>query len=511
MDNITLCFFLLAAIIGIILQRVKVPYQVGMALVGLGLAYLSQFLGFKPFSNLWIDILLPICIFQAAMHIKLRDIKPLLPLVLITSSISVLLSILIGGFVIYLLLKFDINIVILLSILLTISDPSSLSLMLRSLQMPKPLQTLLESENLLSATLAIILFQVLFGMLPSVSVVDPFGFIIQFLLGILGGILVGIILSLLASLLNARLKDTLLENILSVVLVFSTYLLAEKVLHLNGVVAVLAAGLIFNKDSGKIGHAGSEQSWDFLTFFAQAAIFFGVGSQVNISVLIQDLPWVLLIFLALVIARAISIYGFSWIDRSHSLLWRHSQFWSNSRGGISLLLILLLPSEMIADGHILAILYGVSLAFLLVEGITFRPLFKYMEIAFRNPMINEFEKQRARVIATQSAKEKLDKMTQQGIIIPANAEKIASRVEQQILANVTAYQNTLVNYPELAAEDLQNALRQAVYSEIASLDEMLSQGLLSVETHLELVTGLKENLADPEKVFPELVPVEKAG
>ena len=83
--EIVVGLLLIAAIVAILVQRLRMPYTVGLVLVGLALAVtiFEFFTGFSELQNLRdlivpqliLVILVPPLLFEAAFHIKFSELK----------------------------------------------------------------------------------------------------------------------------------------------------------------------------------------------------------------------------------------------------------------------------------------------------------------------------------------------------------------------------------------------------------------------------------------------------
>lgn len=74
----------IAAMVAIVVRRIRLPYTVALVLVGLVLSFFPNFLGFSVSSDLILAILVPPLIFEATLHIPWRSLKKdLLPVLLL--------------------------------------------------------------------------------------------------------------------------------------------------------------------------------------------------------------------------------------------------------------------------------------------------------------------------------------------------------------------------------------------------------------------------------------------
>lgn len=149
---------------------------------------------------------------------------------------------------------------------------------------------LLEGESILNDGTAIVLFNIMLG----VALTGKFnigGSIVNFVLIAGGGILVGLACGVLTSELIGRINNALVETTLTTVLAYGSYLLAEYVFGVSGVLAVVAAGLA----SGHIGPRGMSPTtrivvfnfWEYAAFLANSFVFLIIGLKIDIHMLIQ--------------------------------------------------------------------------------------------------------------------------------------------------------------------------------------------------------------------------------
>ena len=74
----------IAAMVAIVVRRIRLPYTVALVLVGLVLSFFPNFLGFTVSSDLILAILVPPLVFEATLHIPWRKLKKdLLPVLLL--------------------------------------------------------------------------------------------------------------------------------------------------------------------------------------------------------------------------------------------------------------------------------------------------------------------------------------------------------------------------------------------------------------------------------------------
>ena len=207
--------------------------------------------------------------------------------------------------------------------LIAATDPVAVVALFRSLGVPKRLQVLLEGESLFNDGTAIVVFNLMIAIIAT----GQFGLVssvINFIIVAGGGLAIGLLLGLILSQAIRFIDDPLIETTLTTVLAFGSYIVAEQ-FHVSGVLAVVAAGLV----SGNIGPRGMSPStkilvfnfWDYVAFLANSVIFLLIGFQINLPVLLANWQVILWAILAVLVARAVGVYGLSRIGRGIPLIW----------------------------------------------------------------------------------------------------------------------------------------------------------------------------------------------
>jgi CPA1 family monovalent cation:H+ antiporter len=240
-----------------------------------------------------------------------------------------------------------------------------------------------------------------------------------------GGVLTGIVLGMFASQIIGRVDDPLVETTLTTVLAFGSYLIGEHVLGVSGVLAVVAAGIV----NGNVGPRGMSATtrvvvfnfWEYAAFLANSFIFLLIGLAIDIGDLLNNLPAIGIAILAVLLARALGIYGFSLFNREVSLKWKHVLYWGGLRGAIALALALTLPVNVAPRVStqitlIRNMAFGVVLFTLLIQGISMDWVVQRLKLVKRSHFQEEYERRHARFVAGRAAYDYLKRMNQQGLI-----------------------------------------------------------------------------------------------
>jgi CPA1 family monovalent cation:H+ antiporter len=393
--RIFVTWLLIASLIGMLVKKLKMPYTVGLVLIGLLLAIIIPAIRERPevispqeirtflVPNLILSLLVPPLIFEAAFHVNTKELRRELKVILTYAIPGVALTMFLVGVVVAWGTSLNLTAALVFGALIAATDPVAVVALFRSLGAPKRLLMLLEGESLFNDGTAIVLFHSMLAIVAS-GEFRPIHNLIDFIKVAAGGLLIGWFVGWLISRLLNRVDDHLIEISLSLVAAYGAYLIAES-LHLSGVLAVVAAGLL----SGNVGaHAMSETTkdkllnfWEYAAFLANTFVFLLIGLMIDLSMVFSNLGAILLAILAVLFARAVVIYGFSRFFKDIHTDNQHVIFWGGLRGAISLALALSLTVEELGTGLELlqAMAFGVVLFTLLVQGTTMAPMLRKLK------------------------------------------------------------------------------------------------------------------------------------
>jgi len=508
-EEFIIILLLIASAVAIIARRLRIPYTVGLVLIGLALGLLSP-LDISISPELILALLVPPLVFDAAFHIRLDDLRRDFWLILLLAVPGVIITTLLVGWVVAQGTGLAIPVALVFGALVSATDPVAVVALFRRLGAPRRLQVLLEGESLFNDGTAIVMFSLTLGIVTS-GQFDLTANVARFLTVAGGGILIGIILGLLISQLISRIDDALVETTLTVVLAFGAYLVAETQ-GTSGVLAVVAAGLV----NGNVGPRGMSPTtrtlvfnfWETAAFLANSFIFLLIGLAIHVEQLLTDwqaIGWALLAVLG---ARAVSIYGFSIVGSQVKTKWKHVLYWGGMRGAIVLALALSLPAQGILLQHraqLQAMAFGVVLFTLLVQGFSMDWVIRRLKIVHRPAIQEEYERRHARYVAGRAAYDYLGRMSSQGLISQHTWSMLAPLLERQNTGLVDAVKEVIVSDPAMEAEELDTARREVLRAQRGALTGLLRDGVVSEETFSQLVGEVDAALNEEYLPWPELL------
>ena len=508
-EEIIVLLLLIATIVGILARQLRVPYTVGLVLIGL-LLTLSPEVDINVRPTLILGLLVPPLVFEGAFHLNIQDLRRNLGIILSLAVPGVIITMLLVGGLVSWGTGLPLSITFVFGALVAAIDPVAVIALFRTMGVPKRLQVIMEGESLLNDGTAIVLFGLVTSLALKSTEFNLVNSVIDFIRISAGGLLVGIILGILISQMILRIDDYLLETTLTSILAFGSYLIAEHIFHVSGVLAVVAAGLI----NGNIGPRGMSPTtrivvfnfWEYAGFLANSFIFLLIGLQINLNQLIQFWPRISIAIIAVLISRAVTIYGLSWIWKDIPSRWQHVLNWGGLRGAISLALALGLPIALGPDRNDLqAMAFGVVLFTLVVQGFTMRPLVRRLRLVERSPSQVEYERRHARAVAVRSAYDHLKRMSENGLISEHTWQTLSPILEQHSQTLVDAVRDVISMDPSVEAEELDTARRESLRAQRSTLTGLLKDGVISEETYSQLATEIDTALAGGTTSWPEMI------
>jgi len=505
--GVVIGLLLIATLVGIVTNRLRVPYTVGLVLIGLALSLRGQVIvNISP--ELILGLLVPPLIFEAAFHIRAKDLRDDIAPILALAIPGVLITTFLVGYVIAWGTGFPLSVALIFGALVAATDPVAVVALFRSLGVPKRLQVLIEGESLFNDGTAIVIFHLMIV----IAVTGKFNFVdsvVDFVVVAGGGLLVGFVLGVLVSQAISLIDDPLIETTLTSVLAFGSYIVAEQ-FHVSGVLAVVAAGLV----SGNIGPRGMSPTsrilvfnfWEYGAFLANSFVFLLIGLQINLQVLVADWQVIAWAILAVLVARAVGVYGLSWIGRGMPKSYKHVLYWGGLRGAISLALALSLPASLgEARGEIQTMSFGIVLFTLLVQGLTMKPLVNKMKLNQRNEAQDEYERRHARAVMARKAYERLTEMYQHGLLSTHVWKTLSRPLKQHAEALAKTVTEALLVDPMVEAEELDTALRDLLHTQRNALTTLLRDGIITEETFSQLVGEVDSALTEPRSNLIEIL------
>ncbi len=383
-----------AMVAAAICKNIPVPYTVFLVILGIILGSIARhnqefelLLEFQLTPDLVLFLFLPALIFESALNLDARLLMKDIAPVLVLAVPAMLISAGIIGVGLWLIQDFNIFHALLFGALISATDPVAVIALFKELGAPQRLTILVEGESLLNDATAIVFFNIILGLAITEQFTssDASFAVMEFFRVFFGGLFIGAIIGIILSELLYRIRAGIsLYLIMSIVLAYSSFAIAEHIMHVSGVMAVVAAAIAL----GMLGVSRVPQSeretvdetWDVLALICNSLLFLLVGLSVDLSQLYSHIDSIVIAIFLVLGARAAGIYSMvpatiKMFKLPHiSMGERHIMWWGGLKGGLAIAIVLSIPLDMPGRESILYITLGVVLFSLLINAPTIRPL-----------------------------------------------------------------------------------------------------------------------------------------
>ena len=398
--NIIAVLVTLSAIFSYINYRyIRLPGTIGLMLiallVSLGLIAMGP-LGFGveekarlllrsiDFDETLLHGMLSFMLFAGALHINLEDLSRQKWIITSLATLSVIGSTFLVGILIWWVFRMlglgvPMMYCFLFGALISPTDPIAVLSILKSIRVPKSLETKLSGESLFNDGVAVVVFLILLDIVTQGHAITPAAIVFLFAREALGGIVFGFAIGLLTYWMLKRVDNYQVELLITMGLVTGGYALADT-LHISGPISIVVAGLLIG-NHGRL-FAMSEKTrtnldmfWELVDEILNAVLFVLIGLEVLVLTFTREYMTAAILAIPIVVlVRFISVgvpVSLLRFFRSFSPHVVKILTWSGLRGGISIALALSLPASPHRD-VILMVTYGVVVFSILVQGLTIR-------------------------------------------------------------------------------------------------------------------------------------------
>jgi len=366
-------------------ERFRLPHTVLLAIAGMGMGFLGSwiiaadiklgavgdaFVGLDKLevgTDVFLPLFLPPLLFTAGLTIDVRRLMDEVHAVLLLAIVAVLVCIACVAGVVHFATGIDLVVCLLLGAVVSTTDPAAVIGIFRDVGAPKRLSILAEGESLLNDAVAIAAFGLFIGIIASQSIADPMATIENdptsaigvFLREFIGGLLLGFAMARVAMVILPRLgeSDAAIASV-TVSLCYLSFVLADRYLHVSGVVSVVMAALTVAAYGPTHLHprqwTALRQIWTQLEFWASCLIFV-LASMLAADVLL-NVTWLYVwgvgaVAVGAFTARALVVFGMLPVLEATKLVqpvdnrYKAILVWGGLRGAVTIVLAMVAAGD----------------------------------------------------------------------------------------------------------------------------------------------------------------------
>ena len=500
---------IIAVFVAATAQRFRVPYTVAMVLTGLvvGLITLPPDMAAVQLEpHLILVTFLPGLLFEAAYHLNFQELRQNLKAIILLAVPGVLISMVIIGLVLNQLLHLPLAEALLFGVLISATDPIAVIAIFKELGVERRLNVLVEGESLFNDGAAIVIFSILVGVATGDQAFNLTQALTDFFVTVAGGAALGLVAGLIIGQLMQRTDDHLLDIALTTICAYGTYLFAEDVLNgaVSPVIAVVVAAIYVGNFGSRGGYSATSQVtiisfWEFVAFLVNSAVFLLIGLTISPQILIDNALPIAIGIGAILLARALVVFPLRALANRYirpiPASWGTVLFWGGLRGAVSIALALSLPLTL-ASGEMLKVMaFGYVLFSLIVQGLTMRPVLKFLGLTQVSEGRREFERHRGQMSMDHAAVNALERLYTEHLISPQLKNRLTQIFDEQLTYESERMRALLVSEPELAENGVRLVRQEIVAEQKRALVRLLQRGALSEETYRELSEDLDDRVA----------------
>ena len=416
--QVALIFMLLLTFVfglGLIARRMSIPYPILFVLGGLAIGFvpiLPTQLTLDP--NLIFFLFLPPLLYIQAFFTSWRDFRFYLrPILMLAVGLVIATTVAVAFVAHWMIPNADgtgalpLAVGFVLGAIISPPDAIAASAIAQRLGLPRRVVTVLEGESLVNDATSLVIFKVALGAIGATSSFIGHVWIPgEFIYVSVGGVAVGLVVGRLIGWVRKRVIDDgpQIALTISILTPYLSYLLADQLCHVSGVLAVIATGLYLGWQAPEALTSTirlqAQAFWEMIIYLLNGIVFVLIGLQLpHILDNMAEHWWPWPLFQALVINLVCIVVRLAWVfagaylpyyvsrrirEREEKPDWRQITIvgWCGMRGIVSLAAALTLVGyPNFPRPHLVQfIAFSVILVTLVGQGLTLPPLIRFLGV-----------------------------------------------------------------------------------------------------------------------------------
>jgi CPA1 family monovalent cation:H+ antiporter len=512
-----LAVFIIAGAVGAFVAKVaRVPYTIALLLAGIVASVAGFEVGIQLTHDVILLLLLPPLLFEGAATTDLEAFRRDLPAVLVLATVGLLVSVLAVGYAVHAALGFPLLLGLLFAVMAMPTDPVSVLALFEEIGAPERLSVLVEGESLLNDGVAVVVFGTLLALVRSgatpAALASPLRLAAvgaDIAVASLGGAAVGLLAGYVVYRVMRNLDEHMTETVLTIVLAYGAFLLAEHYLHVSGVIATVVAGLF-------VGNRGREyamsaqttitvfNTWATGAFIVNTFIFLVIGAQTPVRELLSFADLILPAIALVLLGRALAVYPLSTLanrvfESTVGLDYQHVLVWGGLHASIPIALVLGLPPAFPLRSEMRAMVFGIAAFSLVVQGLTVRRLVDGLGIATVSDEERLYQLLLGRARAVDAVLEAADDLYADNRLPTDVYERFTAEYESEKADLRAAISQLLSDHPSLRDREQVAGERMLLRRERAAIRDAELDGLVPTDVADELLEEVNLKLDRVER------------
>lgn len=499
--------FIIGAAVGIFVAKVgRFPYTIALLIAGLFVSVAGVSIGIELSREIIFLLLLPPLLFEGAATIDIEKLRADLVPILLLAVVGLLASVVFLGVVGSYALGIPVLISLLFGSMILPTDPVSVLALFDELGAPERLSVLVEGESLVNDGVGVVVFTTLLSVVvgsegaTARSLLAPGRLsevAVEIAVSSLGGLVVGLVAGYAVYRVMANLDEHMTEIVLTLILAYGSFLVAEHYLHVSGVIATVAAGILIGNPGAE--HAMRPQTkisifntWETAAFLVNTLIFILIGAKTPVNQLIEHSSLIAVAVVLVVVARALVVYPLTgvanrFVDNPVPLDYQHLMVWGGLHASIPIALVLGLPADVPFREELRAMVFGVAAFSLVVQGLSMKRLLDSLGVVGRTEAERLYELLIGRAKAVDAALEAASALHESGELpdqVYENFEAEYGREKEDLNRAISAL---LKQNPEIRREELLVGERRVLKHEKSTIMDGMRRGIINDEVGEKLL------------------------
>ena len=509
--------FLIAAGVGIFVAKIgRFPYTIALLLAGLGASIVGVEIAIELSHDIILLVLLPPLLFEGAATTNLEVFRENIVPILVLAIPGLLVSIVLLGVAGSMAFGFPLLVAFLFASMILPTDPVSVLALFKEIGVSERLSVVVEGESLINDGVGVVVFSALLGLVVEsvesdipledlVTTAEVAGIAREIIVASLGGLVVGLVAGYTVYRVMTNLDEHMTEIVLTFILAYGSFLLAEHYLNVSGVIATVTAGLLIGNRGAEYAMSAQTKisvfnTWDTAAFIVNTFIFILIGVKTPIRQLLAHIDLIAIAVALVLLARAAITYPSMAItnrviERYIPLSDQHVMVWGGLHASIPIALVLGLPLTVPFREELRAMVFGVAAFSLVVQGLSMRRLIEGLGIVTRSEAERMYELLLGRARAVDAALEAAESLNASSQLPGGVYEDFAAEYGREKEELGRAISSLLESNPEIRRKELLVGERRVLKREKSAIMEAIRTGMISDDVGERLIEEVNLKLS----------------